>query len=91
MVTPHGCTRTLTIRYVYDVAPSQGISFCKKMNINVIGVIENMSGFVCTLSASFALSGILYHLLVFLSTILSCWFRSEMACSQGQSLVVYVW
>jgi len=25
----------------------KAVSFCRKMNMNVIGVVENMSGFVC--------------------------------------------
>jgi len=44
------CTGAIIVTTPQDVALSdvrKGITFCRNLNVNVLGVIENMSGFIC--------------------------------------------
>ena len=42
-----GAVIVTTPQHISEVDVRKSISFCRKMNVRVIGVIENMSGFIC--------------------------------------------
>jgi Mrp family chromosome partitioning ATPase len=49
VTTPQVCSRLshVTSKNVSVADVRKEITFCKKLDVNVIGIVENMSGFVC--------------------------------------------
>ena len=44
---PDGAVIVTTPQEVSSITVTKELSFCKKMKLPVLGIIENMSGFVC--------------------------------------------